>query len=189
MSGSGVTVEGVDALVRNLADLAYAGASRATGKAIRAGLKVIQQAQQAAAPLGETGNLKRAIGSRLVKGTVKGITTAKAGINVGKGRPIARGSNERKANQAPHGHLVAEGTRPRYRGVRYVYRRRKGQRSVFVREELTGKAVAYTGSMPSNDFISRASRAAAPAATAAMVETLKVELSAEVAKAAKGTGQ
>lgn len=192
------TDEQVRRLQRGLQELAYPAASRASSKAARAGGKVLERAIKAAAPVGKArtvkgqkiqgGTLRNAVGSRFIKGRANGVTTLKAGLNVGKGRPTAKGSKERKGNYAPHAHFPALGTRPRWRGVKYGYIRKRGKQSEYNpdRDTLTGKKVAYTGLVTANDFVARASQGAAPAASQAVITTLDAEIRREVAKASPG---
>jgi HK97 gp10 family phage protein len=172
-------VKGVEQLSAKLAVLDSKGAVRASGKAIRAGLRVYQKAQQAAAPV-KTGRLKKSINIRFRrrgKGSERNVIRAIAGLNVAR-----KGGN---ALRAPHAHLVALGTQPRWAGVRYGRRRLKGGKSVAdeSRDRLTGKPLNYRGVMPANPFVRQASMAAEPAAEEATRATLKREISAEIAKA------
>lgn len=193
------TVTGVDELRAKLNQLAYAGASRASGKAIRAGLKVLEKAQAAAVPVGSSGrkkdgkpivpgNLKRSVGSRFLKsgkGRQRGIMSAKSGFNVGK-----------KAGNAArgfHSHLFALGTMPRWRGIKYG-RGKKGAdgRRPYNPEaddfsvkfkKTAGAKVKYLGIMPANPALRHASSAAEPAAVARIRYVLLQEIDREVAKA------
>jgi hypothetical protein len=72
--------------------------------------------------------------------------------------------------------------------VKYGYKRQRGKQSEYDpnRDTLTGKRVAYTGLVTPNDFVARASQAAAPAATQAILATLDAEIRREVAKASPG---
>ena len=161
----GVDVQGVEELERKLNSLAYAGASRASAKGIRAGLKVLEKAQKAAAPVGTAGRvrkgkviipggMKRSIRSRFLKsgkGPEKGMQTAKAGLNVGRKR--------RDPLRAPHGHLYTLGTKQR-----------------------RTKSGANRGVMPARPFIAQASRAVENEAIQAVATVTAREIEREAAK-------
>lgn len=175
---------GVEELQAKLQDLAYAGASRASSKGIRAGLKVLENAQKAAAPVGKTGALKASIGSRFLK-VRKGFTTAKAGINVGRKRTkVGVEAKGRDKKYAPHSHLVALGTQPRWAGVKYgrVKVGRNKSRYAPEKDTLTGKRVRYTGIMPANPFIRNSSQAAEGKAIEAMKQATLDGIAKEIAK-------
>lgn len=133
--------------------LKESGCKRAARSGISAGMTVLVRAIRSAAPVGETGAVKRSIGRRIVKERGSDKITGKVGINVGK-KTVARGKH------APHGHLVALGTGER--------RRTSG---------------GSTGRMPANRFVSQATKAAHGRAQAAMKTKLRERLRAEVAKA------
>jgi HK97 gp10 family phage protein len=160
------TVDGIDALRSRMAELAVNGVDRASRKGLRAGVRELAAAQKAAAPVGtpgrknrrgepiKPGGLRRAIRSRVVtqtKGHGRGITRAKAGMNVGL-RPDDR-------RRAPHGHLVAKGTKKR--------------------QTKTGQ---NRGTMPANDFIRKASASAASRAVQTMQRVTAEELRKEIAR-------
>lgn len=131
---------GLEEFGRLLDEAAERGAPPSISKGIRAGLKVIERAQEAAAPVGKPGRktrkgepitpggLKRNIGSRFVKGKKDGYQSGKVGLNVG-------GIKSKEAFQietqslgfgqlrAYHAHLVALGTAPRWAGIKYGYDR------------------------------------------------------------------
>ena len=176
MIGVTTNVRGVEQLNARLAVLNSRGAVRASGKAIRAGLRVFQRAQQAAAPV-KTGRLKRSIGTRFRRqgrGSQRNIMRAVAGLNVGK----------KGDKRSPHAHLVALGTQPRWSGVKVGRRRLKGGGSVVdeSRDRLTGKPLNYRGVMPANPFVRMSSMAAEPQAEQAVRTTLQRAITAEVAK-------
>lgn len=153
-------VKGIEQLQAILNDLAEKGVSRAAAKGIRAGLKVLQQAMIAAAPVGTPGRknskgqpiipggLKRNIGSRFLRGRKKGFQTAKVGLNVGRGALSEEERDEMRAEymaetaegglnilRAYHGHLVALGTNPRWAGIKYGY----DAKTYYGRRKLRGK--------------------------------------------------
>src|SRR5262252_9297591 len=119
-----MVVTGVKELDANLNALATSGATRASKAGLRAGLRVLEKAQRAAAPRGRTGAVAASIGSRMVNDR-RTVVTAKSGINVGRGkrRGVAvalptRGNRKltRRAVRArlaavaaPHAHLVGLG--------------------------------------------------------------------------------
>ena len=149
------TTTGFRALDRGLKDLDARGVKALQRRAVNAGLRVVARAQKNAAPVGETGLLKRSIGSRFRKfgrGAGK-VLTGKAGINVATAGARAKG------RYAPHGHLVALGTRPR-----------------------VTKAGASRGRVGANDFIRGAAAAAGRSALAAAELAVRRALPAEVAK-------
>lgn len=178
----------VKALQAKLHTLAYAGASRASGKAIRAGLKVLERVQKRAVPV-DSGLLRRSINSKFLKRNKqrKGMTTAMAGMNVGRRKPsgkVLQDENaKRSARYAPHGHLVSLGSRPRWQGVKYGRRDRRTGEFDESKDTLTGKKVRYTGVMPANPIFRQASQQAEPQAVAATVAVLKQEIEREAAKA------
>lgn len=160
-------LEGIETIRRRLDELSGRGASRAAAKGVRAGLKVIERAQKAAAPVGrpgrknskgeviQPGGLKRSIGSRFKKQTRRSEQRAVSGLNVLKkrGAPL----------RAYHAHLVALGTGPRWQGIEYIYsKRKKGQPQKYVDQKFSHKflfgnaKVRYVGVMPANPFIRNA---------------------------------
>ena len=189
-------VTGIEELKDRLNKLAYAGASRASSKGIRAGLKVLEKAQKAAAPVGKTGALKARIGSRFLKsgkGRQRGVQTAKAGINVGRKRTkVGEEAKGRDKAYAPHSHLVALGTQPRWAGIVYGRTKRRGQKSEYnpkadkFSDKINGKNLKgkarYTGIMPANPFVRVSSQAAEAQAIEAVRTTTLEAIAAEVAK-------
>ena len=180
-------------VARQIRRLATQAAPRASSNAIRDGLRVLAKAIQAAAPVGPTrrvrgrtiegGALKRSVGSRIIRARGASTSTlAKAGLNVGKGKAVAKGSKLRAQNTAPHAHLVTLGTRDRWAGVKVIYRRQKGKPSLYKGEKLTGKKIRFLGKVEPNDFVRRASAAAEPAAIEAIRNRLLKELEKEAAK-------
>jgi hypothetical protein len=191
----GMQVTGVEEMKRDMHVLKFVGATNAVAKGIRAGLKVVERAQIAAAPVGkpgrknskgqpiEPGVLKRSIGSRFAKGRVRGHQTAKAGLNV-KSRLSKVGL------RAYHAHLVALGTNPRWAGIKYKYGKRvRGKPSQYVDQDFSAKAkagnrigVKYRGIMPANSFIRTAAASVETQAIAATEAATLRGIEAEVQK-------
>lgn len=111
-------------------------------RSLSAGATVMVRAIRRAAPRGPTGNLKRSIGKSI---KVKGgkITVAKVGIDVGKKRlfRVVNAGRSRFGRQGAHGHLVALGSKRRFK-----------------------KSGQSTGKMPRNPFVRQAAAASEPAA-------------------------
>ena len=158
------TITGDEQIDRRLIHLSQKGATRAARKAVNKGMKVIEKGIRAAAPVGKTQGLKKAVGSRNKRRRGAGISEAKIGIGVGKKRGVA----------APHAHLVALGTANRFR------KKVGGEFARF--EEKPGSSKA-TGTTPANDFVKRGFQGAESAAASAVVDTLDVEIQKEAAKA------
>ena len=180
-------------VARQIRRLATQAAPRASSNAIRAGMAVLAKAIAAAAPVGPTrrvkgrliegGALRRSVGSRVIRGRgANGVTRAKAGLNVGKGKAVTKGSNLRRQDTAPHASWVTVGTRDRWAGIKYIYRRQRGKNSIYKGEKLTGKRVKFLGKVEPNDFVRRASAAAEPAAIEAIRKRLLTDLEKEAAK-------
>jgi len=127
-------VTGERKLDRQLKQLGDKTAKRINAAAIRSGMAVVRKAVKAETPRGPTGNLKRSIGARFKKKRTTGIYEAKVGGNVGKRskESTTRGGKVRKANAAPHAHLVLLGTSERF-----------------------NKSGASRGTMPANNAVSR----------------------------------
>lgn len=143
-------ITGVADLEKTLRSLSDKSADRVAKAALRGGLAEITKAQRKAAPVGETGALKKSIGSRLEKSKRTGLVMAKAGLNVGKRKSGKKkgASTERLSKLveqgAPHAHLVALGTQKRERksiGGKFAYLKNP-----------TPKQLS-TGTMPANPFI------------------------------------
>lgn len=151
-------------LERTLAHLADKTADRIARSALGAGVVVLKRAIKKAAPVGPTGSLKAAIGSRNEKTKHDGVHVAKAGTNVGK-RSKRRKNRQSgvyetvKQKTAPHAHLVALGTKQRRR-------KRIGGEFASIRNPTSDQL--STGKMPSNDFVSRATTASTAAVGLAM---------------------
>lgn len=120
-----VIITGDRELDRQLEGLRKRDIRSAVTKGINAGMTPIVKEVRLRAPVGKTRMLKRSIGKRIMKGQPTDTMQGKIGVNVGK-----RTKRSRKA--APHSHLVALGTRPRYT-----------------------KAGAYRGIMPQNEFVNQ----------------------------------
>lgn len=158
-------VTGIEEFQRLLNEVATVGATKAASKGIRAGLKVIEDAQVAAAPVGTPGRktskgepitpggVKRSIGSRFAKGRAEGFQTAKAGLNV-------KARLSKKGLRAYHAHLVALGTKQR--------------------QTKTG---ANRGRMPANPFIRTATQSVESQALETTKRVTLEALDAEVRKA------
>lgn len=143
-------------LERALTRLADKSADRVASAAVRGGLGELRKAQRKLAPVGETGALKKSIGSRFEKKRGRSpLVTAKAGINVGK--------RKSGSTVAPHSHLVGLGT-----GERFL---------------KSGKSV---GRMPANNFISVATLSSQSKQQAAMSRRAARALEREAQKAKKG---
>ncbi|MCC7423770.1 MAG: HK97 gp10 family phage protein, partial [Planctomycetaceae bacterium] len=124
----------IDARLRHLSEK---GAARAGRAAVNKGLKTIEKEIRSAAPEGETGGLKKAIGSRNKKRSRLNVAEAKTGIGVGK----------KKGESAPHSHLVALGTKSR---------KRKKIGGEFAEINPATDEQISTGTMPANPFVQQA---------------------------------
>src|SRR5512144_387477 len=98
-----IIVTGIRELDRKLSGLPDKVQKKIARSALSQALTIEVKAMRAAAPVGATGALKESIGKRLGRNRRKGISEAKAGINVGKR------TKRNTRRQAPHGHLVALG--------------------------------------------------------------------------------
>jgi hypothetical protein len=161
---------GVTELDNVLRQLQGPAANRIAKAALRAGIRAVAKGIYAAAPLGKTGRLRASIGSRLMTYGRQGMVNAKAGIDVGKT------SATRMTYHAPHGHLVALGTKPRWR-------KRLGGKFAFMLSP-TSKQLR-TGEGPPNDFVRRGYAASYPAVLANMHLAAKKQMAKEAAKLAK----
>ena len=106
-----VIVTGDDKLDRQLAALGTRGARSVNRNAVSAGLTVIAKGQRREAPVGKSRATKKSVGKRFQKRRKDGEHEAKAGIHVGKKKRRPDGS---KGSIAPHAHLTALKTAPRY---------------------------------------------------------------------------
>lgn len=166
MTMQAITITGDKELDANLATLQTKVGARLTKYALKAGVSKLSAAIRKAAPVGPSGNLKASVGSRVEK-TRDGIVTAKAGLNVGK-RTV-----KRRGRTAPHSHLVALGTKARFRnavGGKFAYLKHPN------RQQLS------TGIMPANSFVKTAADSAQPSAFAAMRKNVERNLAKELAK-------
>lgn len=130
-------ITGDKQLDRQLLKLATRDIKRIQRNAVNKALTVISKAIRNQAPVGTTRGLKKSIGKRFKRKKRTGEIEAKAGIQVGKKKAklaAVRGATDSSGSgsMAPHAHLVALGTKPRYT-----------------------KRGAYRGVMPSNDFVDR----------------------------------
>jgi hypothetical protein len=210
-------VTGVPELDANLRALAGPAATRISKAALAAGMRVLAKAQKAAAPRGPTGATAASIGSRLAgsrggggRGGGGGGFKAKAGINVGRraktgaivgsAKFTAHGSSGRRlsasarrargaARTAPHAHLVALGTGPRYTGRSGLGTRlRRGVGRLFGRG-AAGGGRGYRGKMPANPFIALTFAREAEAVKSAIRDAAARGIAREVNKLGKKTGQ
>jgi len=122
-------------------------ARSALGKAMTLLLKEAKKK----APVGTTGALKSSLGRRFKRITRQGITQAKVGIDVGK-----RKSGATQSLTAPHGHLVALGTKQRFT-----------------------KTGASRGRMPADDFFAQAHQSRREAVIDIMEKTIRERLQFE----------
>jgi hypothetical protein len=113
-------------------------------KSIRKGAKESDSYRKAITGEGENQDkptIKKAIGRQIKKGGQGGVWFAKAGVNVG----LKAGGPKR----APHGHLVALGTKDRFR--KHI----GGQFSYLDDAAQKNNDMLSTGTMPANDFVGR----------------------------------
>lgn len=159
-------ITGDKALDRKLARLAGRDSGRARRAAAKAGITEIAKGIRSEVPVGPTKNLKKSIGGRVAKakgGPQKGVTEAKAGVNVGK----------KRGKRAPHAHLVGLGTKERTR-------RKLGGKFAGV-ENPTAEQLG-TGAMPADDFVRRGFDKASGAAKAKTLGKLAKEIEKAAAK-------
>jgi hypothetical protein len=172
--------------------------------ALSAAARVLAQYQRRVAPVGPTGTLKGAIGSRVM--ARRGQMIAKAGINVGRkgwqglqvvnvGNAWKSGAKKRRRGAlraakaltaAPHAHLVGLGTKPRFTrgsGPQTGWE----QVGTKMRAKRAG-AGAFRGTMPRNDFIHRAFAAGQGPALFAMRERIAKGVGREWSKLQKKIG-
>jgi len=198
---------GHEQLSANLKALAGQPRIRAVNAALAAGAKVLADAEKAIAPKGASRALVTSIGSRLMRRRGR-LAEAKAGMNVGKrgvGRMVNRGSggglvygrnNARihaglrkmgsnqgalarlQARGAPHGHLVALGTR---------MRTRKRIGGMYARFDQVARSRS-TGKMPANPFIRRATASSRDAVLGRMRWQLGKSIGKEVNKLGRASG-
>lgn len=166
MTMQAITITGDKQLDAKLAVLQGKAKSRLTKYALKAGVSKLAAAIRKAAPVGQTGNLKKSVGSR-VEETSRGVFVAKAGLNVGK-RTV-----KRRGRLAPHSHLVALGTAERHRST-------IGGRFAVVKNPT--RQQLSTGAMPANAFVRSSSAGAQTAAVEAMRKNVARNLLKELAK-------
>ena len=158
-----VVITGVKELDAKLKRLSTKTAKKAARAGLGAGLTVLakkmrQMAPKATTPGHSNRSIKASIGKRQKKDKVTGITSAVAGIDVGK----------KKSKQVPQAHLLALGT---------VVRTRKSVGGKFKGSENKG-----TGKVIGNDFIKRASDAARSEAVSAILAKANEVIQREAAK-------
>jgi hypothetical protein len=159
--------------LRHLADKSADKVARA---ALGGSLSVMARNIKKAAPKGATGNLRSSIGSRFEKGSRKNRERVRAiaGINVGK-----RTKKEKEAGsriRGPHAHLVALGTKARFR---------KKIGGEFASIKHPSKEQLSTGVMPSNRFVRNAAGQGRAAMLKASQKRAAKALEREAVKAAK----
>jgi hypothetical protein len=117
--------------------------------------------------------IKKAIGRQIKKGNQGGVWFAKAGVNVG----LKTGGPKR----APHGHLVALGTKERLRkhiGGRFAYLDAAAQKN---------QRMLSTGTMPANDFVGRGYLKTIGKAMSTLERRVEKKLNAEVKRIEKAS--
>lgn len=171
-------VTGIEDLDRNLKALGATVENRIAKKALLDGAKGLARLQAAAAPVGPSGNLKAAIAARAV--SKSGHPSAKSGINVGKRQLGVHG-----LARAPHGHLVALGTKLRTRkriGGKFRYLEPNAYHSQEPRSRSTGK-------MPANAFIRQIATSSEYAVRSAIEVSIRNGIAREVNRLGAKTGQ
>lgn len=157
-------LKGLNELQKNIKTLGSTSfANRLAKSVLAAGGTVAVKEIKKAAPHGTTGQEEKSIGKRTEKNTKGGIITEKVGIGVGKPR----------SGYQPHVHLVALGTKPRFR-------RSIGGRFSYIKNPTTRQL--STGTMPANPFVREAFNRSRSAAIAAMNKRFEKKLAEEVAK-------
>ena len=122
-----VVVTGDKAIDRKLKNVGEKTARKVTRRGVSKGTNVSTREIRKSAPVGKTKKVKKGVGQRNLKASeAGGNIEAKAGIGVGK-------KTKKTGKFAPHGHLVALGSK-----------RRKNKKG------------ANRGVMPRNDFVRRA---------------------------------
>jgi hypothetical protein len=143
-------------LEKTLKTLADKAADQIARSAIGAGLTVMKGAIKKAAPVGNTGMLKKSIGSRFERAKKGRPVVAKAGINIGKRKK----NRPHKVAIGPHAHLIALGTDDRIRnriGGKFAYLKNPTPRQRF------------TGRVTPNGFV----KAATLSSTARVAAVMK----------------
>jgi len=146
--------------------------------ALGTGISIVAGMMKKMAPVGPTGNLRKNIGRRIVRGKTDGLMRGKAGVNVGKRKVAEKVAYSRGAggNRAPHAHLVALGTGQRHRqtiGGKFSYITNPKE------DQLS------TGSMPSNPFIKAAYQQSQSKVAVKMRQRAAKALAKELAKVAR----
>jgi hypothetical protein len=160
---------GVPELDSAMQQLAIPIANRIGKAALRAGVKAVAKAQKAAAPVGKTGGVQASIGSRMDAYGRQGLINAKAGVGVGKT------TKTRTAVDAPHAHLVAAGTKKRWR-------KRIGGKYAWIKNP-TNRQLS-TGAVTPQDFIRRGYAAASSTLQSDMLAAARKQMVKETAKLA-----
>lgn len=160
----------LEATLKHLADKSADAVARS---AVGGALAVLKRNIKKAAPVGPTGNLKASVGSRFDKAARKNrnTVTAKAGLNVGK-------KTKRKKVNGPHAHLVALGTKPRFRKT-------LGGKFAGIKNPTNDQL--STGTMPSNAFVRDATGRSVSQMRTASVKRATKALEREAIKAASRT--
>lgn len=162
-------IQGSTELNAVLKSLETNGIARVAKSVVGAGATVIRRNIAKMAPVGETGSVKKSIGRRVIKDRVSGLVSAKIGVNVGKRTKL-------KGRHAPHAHMVAAGTRPRFR-------KRIGGRFAFIKNPTTSQL--RTESTPANPFVAAGFSAGQAGAVAAMKKQFAKSLEREALRAAR----
>lgn len=154
----------------SLVELTNTGARRLAKSIQAAGASELTKVIRSHAPVGKTKATRKAVGRRRFIDSKAGFLSTKTGINVGH-RPAAE-----VTPHEPHAHLVGMGTKPRFR------RRLGGKFRLISRP--TSRQLS-TGTMPANDFVSRAVQIARPGILARMAAAGKKALEREALRAAR----
>ncbi len=171
---------GVNKIDGRLREMHGSKFSKVCNGALRKSIKVVENAMKAVAP---TPQMKRAIGSRLLKRSREGFG-AKAGAAVGKKIPkITVKSLERAGKRTGGGvgigarniHWYILGTSMRSTGSKRVGGHQKGANRG---RNLTGGAVHSTGRMPAHGFIRAAAQSALPQARQVLQQQVKAGVQA-----------
>lgn len=141
-------------------------ADRISKKCVRAQLNEGVKEVRKGAPRGKTKELSKSIGSRLEASRKKNTVTAKFGINVGK-RSKKSVATRGKTHRAPHGHLVALGTKDRKR-------KRIGGKFAHITNPTNEQL--RTGRMTPNKFVSEGTARARPKMAAAAQRKAALEI-------------
>ncbi len=166
-----VTLSGLTQFERNLIKLATSIPDRVMIASAKAAVRVVAKGiKAAAAPHKKTGGLFRSIGGRAAKRIDGTISTAKAGVGLGK---LTKRQKEKGVSKGRHGHLVGLGTKPRQRvkiGGRYAVIKRPTPSQL------------STGTMPADDFVKRGYVSSYSEMQSAMATAATTTLTREAAK-------